>query len=192
MACGEDGSYLLRNRSAMRVSIIRALLAVTLLVSGRAAGAASDTPLAVGAPAPPVDEPTTAGRFDSTTSGKPYVLEFFAVWCPHCQREAAVVNELQTADGNRVDVIAVPASPFSFDRTTILQQSDLDAFAARYHVRYRIGFDGLYALSNEYGVDAFPTFYFVTRNRTIAAVESGEIPFERLHADVDALFAPPR
>jgi thiol-disulfide isomerase/thioredoxin len=172
----------------MRRFALVPLLAVIAVAGGRpaAATAAGSVPLAVGAPAPALSEPTARGPFDSATSGKPYLVEFFAVWCPHCQREVPVMNRLEDAEGARVDIIAVPASPFGFDTTTLLQPADLQTFAQRFDAHYRIGFDGFFSLVYDYGVASFPTFYVVGTDRRIAAVESGEVPFEKLDADVRA------
>jgi thiol-disulfide isomerase/thioredoxin len=171
-----------------RLPLIIGALALGLLWRpSLAADAAGSTPLAVGAPAPAISEPTAKGTFDSTTSAKPYVIEFFAVWCPHCQREAAVVNQLQRADGDRADIIAIPASPFGFDQTTPLQQADLDRFVHDFGVVYRIGYDGFFSTSYDYGLTGYPTFYFVSADRHVTAVETGEVPFDKLHADLDAM-----
>jgi thiol-disulfide isomerase/thioredoxin len=166
--------------------ILQIFGAVTLcLIWGDAVDAAGTTMLPIGAPAPAVSEPTSKGPFDSTASGKPYVIEFFAVWCPHCQREVPVVNRLQRVDGDRVDIIAIPASPFGFDKSSSLQQADVDRFARQFGVDYRIGFDGLFLASYDYGLASFPTFYFVNADRHVTAVESGEVPFEKLQADLE-------
>jgi thiol-disulfide isomerase/thioredoxin len=164
------------------------LAAASATLPARAAGT---VPLAIGAPAPALSEPVGNGSFESSKSTKPYVVEFFAVWCPHCQRETAVLNRLQDVDGGRIDIIAVPASPLGFDHASMLQPADVAAFAQRFDVRYRIGFDGFFSSAYDYGIAAFPTFFFVGADRHVVAVESGETPFERLHADVDATLAAP-
>jgi thiol-disulfide isomerase/thioredoxin len=161
------------------------------LFAPAAVRASNDTPLAVGATAPAISEPTDRGPFDSAKSQRPYVLEFFALWCPHCQHEVEPLNELQRVDGSRVDIVAVPASPFAFDKTSVLQQTDVDLFARRFHTHYRIGFDGLFFAAYDYGVAYFPTIYFVGVDRRVVAVETGEVPFEKLHADVEAMFVHP-
>jgi thiol-disulfide isomerase/thioredoxin len=154
-------------------------------------GPAIADPLAIGTIAPALSEPTASGTFASAASTKPFVLEFFAVWCPHCQREVPVLNRLQEVDGGRVDIIAVPASTYGFDKTSMLQPADLDTFAKRFNARYRIGFDGFFSLAYDYGVASFPTFYIVGADRRIAAVEAGEVPFEKLHADVMSVVGAP-
>jgi thiol-disulfide isomerase/thioredoxin len=177
----------------MTRSFVRLLSTLSSLVALAAApaAAAGTVPLAVGASAPAIVEPTAAGTFDTTKSTKPYVVEFFAVWCPHCQRETAVLNRLQDVDGNRIDIVAVPASPFGFDQASVLQSADLQTFAQRFATRYRIGFDGLFSSSYDYGIAAYPTFFFVGADRHVVAVESGEVSFDKLHADVDATLATP-
>ncbi|HTW84606.1 MAG TPA: TlpA family protein disulfide reductase [Candidatus Sulfotelmatobacter sp.] len=172
-------------------AIARCLLVALALGSATFARATAmgDVELAVGATAPAIRESTAAGPFDSTTTGRPYVVEFFAVWCPHCQRMTAVLNALQQADGTRVDVIAVPASPFGFDRTSVLTDADLRTFAQRFRTTYRIGFDGLYDAAFDYGVSSFPAIYVVGADRRIVAVENGEVPLTRLEADVDRALA---
>jgi thiol-disulfide isomerase/thioredoxin len=174
--------------------ILRYLIAVGALLCFFRAPAvrASDyTPLVVGAAAPAISEPTASGAYDSSKSERPYVLELFAVWCPHCQHEVAPLNQLQQVDGNRVDIIAVPASPFGFDKSSVLQPADLDLFARHFHTQYRIGFDGLFSVAYDYGVASFPTIYFVNSQRRVVAVESGEVPFEKLHADVATMLGHP-
>ncbi len=166
--------------------IIVSIVLVLAAAAGRPAEAAGNVPLPVGATAPAIDEPTARGTFDSTTSSKPFLIEFFAVWCQHCQREVPVMNELQRVDGDRIDVIAIPASPFGFDKQSVLQQADIDTFADRFAVNYRIGFDGFFSSVYDYGLTSFPTFYVVDASRHVVAVEAGEVPFAKLHADVTA------
>ncbi|HMF28152.1 MAG TPA: hypothetical protein VKE42_05235, partial [Candidatus Cybelea sp.] len=43
----------------------------------------------VGQPAPTFVVATTNGLFDLSKTNRPLVLEVFATWCPHCQRETA-------------------------------------------------------------------------------------------------------
>jgi len=162
------------------------VLVLVLSAASTPARAENNTPLAVGAQAPAFSEPTARGIFDSSKSTRPFVLELFAVWCPHCQREVAVVNQLESADGDRVDVIAVPASPFGFDQSSPLQPADLDRFATQFGTKYRIGFDGFFSTAFDYGVAAYPTFYVVDATRHVVAVETGEVPFDKLQADVSA------
>jgi thiol-disulfide isomerase/thioredoxin len=160
-------------------------------VPGRAAFAEGDVPLTVGSVAPSFSEPTAGGAFNTATSGKPYVLELFAVWCPHCSNMVPVLDRLQQVDGDQVDIIAVPASPLSYDHTSPLTAADAASYAQRHNATYRIGFDGTFGVANAYGLSEFPTIYFVSADRRIVAVEAGEVPFEELAADVAAVLHRP-
>jgi thiol-disulfide isomerase/thioredoxin len=125
-------------RTKPRLLYIIGAITLCLAMSGtRPAVAAGNTTLPIGASAPAISEPTASGTFDSATSAKPYVIEFFAVWCPHCQREVPVVNQLQHVDGDRADIIAIPASPFGFDKSSPLQQADVDRFDHQFGAVYR-------------------------------------------------------
>jgi thiol-disulfide isomerase/thioredoxin len=166
------------------------VVALLVLLGASRALAAGSVQLDPGAAAPAISAPTARGPFDSTTSGRPYLVEFFAVWCPHCQREVPVMNAIEKADGDRIDVIAVPASPFGFDHTSTLTDADLQTFAQRFHTTYRIGFDGFFSSSYDYGVASFPAIYVVGADRHVVAVENGEVPVERLQADIDRALAP--
>jgi thiol-disulfide isomerase/thioredoxin len=170
----------------MKTSLSVALTLALALASPGAvpARAAGTLPSAVGAVAPAIKEPTTRGPFDSATSSKPFIVEFFAVWCPHCQREVSVLNRLEQSDGASIDIIAIPASAVGFDRTSPLRQADVDDFMHRFDVKYRIGFNGSFAIPNGYGLAEYPTMYVVDASRHVVAVETGEVPYEELHADV--------
>lgn len=37
----------------------------------------------------------------------PVLIEFYATWCPHCQRMAPVLDMLQEEEGNRVVIVRV-------------------------------------------------------------------------------------
>jgi thiol-disulfide isomerase/thioredoxin len=167
-----------------------AALALTC-IDARAAFAQGDVPLTVGSAAPAFSEPTAGGAFSTAASDKPYVLELFAVWCPHCRNMVPVLDRLQQADGDKVDIIAVPASPLSYDHTSPLTAADAASYAQRYNATYRIGFDGTFAVANAYGLTQFPTIYFVSAGRHVVAVEQGEVPFEELEADVAAVLHRP-
>jgi thiol-disulfide isomerase/thioredoxin len=167
---------------------VPALLALGLL-TGTAAVAAGTELLPIGAAAPPFSVTTASGTFDTAASTRPYLVEFFAVWCPHCQREVPIMDRIAATDASRIDVIAVPASPFGFDQTTLLDSSTLAAFANRFHATYPIGNDPFFGVATAYGAATFPLFYVVDATRHIIAVETGEVPFEKLQSDVDQVRA---
>src|SRR5580692_3282650 len=68
--------------------------------------------------APQFEVATTAGYFDPSKTRKPVFLEVFATWCPHCQRETAVIDRLYAKYRNRVDFVAVSGSDTAMDGTS--------------------------------------------------------------------------
>jgi thiol-disulfide isomerase/thioredoxin len=178
-------------RRAFRGLAALVALAAVLFGQSGAAWAAGDFLTDVGAAAPPFSEPTAGGRFDTQTSGKPYVLELFAVWCPHCKAMVPVLNRLQAAYGDKLDIIAVPASPLSFDHQSPLTAADIPAYVRDNGVTFRIGFDGTFAVPSAYGLKQFPTIYFVGADRHVKVVEEGEVPYDELAFDAAEVLRAP-
>ena len=141
----------------------------------------------VGQKAPEFSIATTAGPFDVATATKPILLEIFATWCPHCQRETAVMNQLYAAYGSRVSFLAVPGSATAMDGTSPESQFDVLNFQVRFGVKYPIGlYDPSLTVANLYLKGGYPTIAVIGRNKTIAYINSGEIPYQELAAVLNA------
>ena len=69
--------------------------------------------LSVGDSAPLFSAATTQGAFSLGATHRPVFLEIFATWCPHCQRETVVLNQLYEKYEKRVDFVAVTGSPYA-------------------------------------------------------------------------------
>ena len=106
-------------------------------------GRVQHQPVGRRAEAPPFSEPTARGTLRQCDVAETVRAR---VVLPCGARIASGRSRSSTSssapDGNRVDVIAVPASPFGFDKTSILQAADVQAFSQRFGAVYRIGFDG--------------------------------------------------
>ena len=77
----------------------------------RVSTTATIAPIKVGKAAPAFSVATTGSPFDSTKAGaKPTLLEAFATWCPHCQREIPVLNGLFARYRGRANIVGVSAS----------------------------------------------------------------------------------
>ncbi|HEX8806353.1 MAG TPA: TlpA disulfide reductase family protein [Candidatus Aquilonibacter sp.] len=145
-----------------------------------------NAPLAVGVKAPLFTLPTTAGPFDLATVTKPVLIEIFATWCPHCQRETAVMNELFAAYGKRVAFISIPGSPFGMDGTSPASQADVLNFMIKFTVKYPVAaFDPNLTVARQYLKGGYPTIAIVDRNKHIAFIDSGEIPYRGLAPELD-------
>src|ERR1700681_2801593 len=78
--------------ASLIVLAVGLIVAVGFVVKNGNVQSASNAPdlakIKVGDAAPAFSVATTNGPFDSAKAGgKPILLEAFATWCPHCQRE---------------------------------------------------------------------------------------------------------
>jgi thiol-disulfide isomerase/thioredoxin len=144
--------------------------------------------LQTGSKAPQFQIPTTAGPFDLDAQTKPVFLEVFATWCPHCQRETAVLNQLYQKYKDRVAFIAIPGSTTGMDGSTPESQGDVFAFEQRFHVLYPIAaYDPALTIANQYIKGGFPTLVVIDKTKTIGYYNSGEVPYAELDAALAAV-----
>ncbi len=134
----------------------------------------------VGRPAPWFEVATTAGLFDLNKTTKPVFLEVFATWCPHCQRETAVVDKLYRKYRNAVDFVAVSGSDTAMDGTSASSQRDVLDWTRRFHVEYPVAYDPLLSVANLYLQGGFPTFAVIARDKRVTYLDSGEVSYRDL------------
>ena len=95
--------------------------------------------------------------------GKAVWLDFWATWCPPCQAEIPILREMSERYADRgLVVVAVAVQETS--------PADVAAYAAKYDLRYTIGFDGSGHLFHAYRGFALPTQYFIDPNGVIAEI----------------------
>ncbi len=152
--------------------------------------------LSVGTKAPNFSLKTIDGKQYTLSSfkGKPVLLEFFAVWCPHCQRESTVINQLDRNFGPKgLQTVAVLASPYgrNYDNSggsdlTIVTKSDVQWFETTFGVKHLTLIDPTFATVNKYNANSYPTLYVVDRQGVIRYANSGEQPYATLAAAITA------
>jgi thiol-disulfide isomerase/thioredoxin len=176
--------------SAVLVAIVvLAAVAWYVLHPSRQLQSASQSPIVgkaqVGQPAPEFEVATTAGLFDLAKATKPVFLEVFATWCPHCQREAAVIDRLYRAYRSRVDFVGVSGSDTAMDGTSESSQMDVLGWAQRFSVQYPVGYDPVLQVANLYLQGGFPTFAIIDKEKKVAYLNSGELPYSQLSAALE-------
>jgi cytochrome c biogenesis protein CcmG, thiol:disulfide interchange protein DsbE len=146
----------------------------------------------VGRTAPEFEASTTSGLFDLAKTNKPVFLEVFATWCPHCQRETAVIDKLFAAYGSRVAFVAVSGSGTAMDGTSESSPLDVLNFAQQFNVRYPIAYDPLIrdpnnpkSVANLYLQGGFPTFAIIGKDKKVTYLNSGEISYDDLAAELN-------
>jgi thiol-disulfide isomerase/thioredoxin len=176
------------------LGILAVVLIVTVALMSRVPKTASEAPItaaiAVGQTAPEFTASTTAGPFDlAQNGGKPTLLEVFATWCPHCQRETAVMNHLYDSYKNKVNIVAVEGSDRGIDNEVAASQADMMAFGSKFHVVYPIAFDPDLTVAKSYMQSGFPTIVLIGADKKILAIGGGEIAESALRSDLDAAIA---
>ncbi len=173
------------------VGVLALVVVIAVALSSRVPKAASDAPISatlhVGEKAPAFVVSTTGGPFDiAHAGGKPTLLEVFATWCPHCQRETSVLNSLYATYKDRLNVVAVSGSPYAIDSTQPESQADVVAFMTKYNVQYPLAFDPDLSVAKSYLQGGFPTLVLIGRDGTVAAIRDGEILQADLKTAIDA------
>lgn len=185
--------------SRQRLGSITIAVLVLILIGGalyyyfgpehRMVQTASQSPIVgkaqVGQPAPQFEVATTNGLFDLSKSTKPVFLEIFATWCPHCQRETAVIDRLYSAYRGRVNFVGVSGSQTAMDGTSASSQLDVLDWTRRFHANYPVAYDPLLNVANLYLQSGFPTIVIIGRDKRVAYLNSGELSYQELAAAID-------
>ncbi len=137
--------------------------------------------------APQFEVATTAGLFDLSKTRKPVFLEVFATWCPHCQREAPIVDRLYAKYGSRVDFVGVSGSDTAMDGTSASSENDVLRWIRRFNVRYPVAYDPILNVANLYLQGGFPTFAIIDTRKQIRYLNDGEISFGELDSALRAV-----
>jgi thiol-disulfide isomerase/thioredoxin len=169
---------------AMLLAIVGLAIYSRTSVPKNATLAPTAAPIKVGAKAPPFSVTTLDGtKVDSSSLTAPTLLELFAPWCPHCQREVATLNDLAVAGAGKFNVLAVSAAPNWTDGTP-LTLAEIQGFASGFNARYQIAFDPSLAVANAYLQGAYPTMVIINGDHRIVAIDVGETSRDKLVAQL--------
>ncbi|MDA8325583.1 MAG: TlpA disulfide reductase family protein [Nitrospiraceae bacterium] len=151
------------------------LLAVSLLLVCRTAGAVQ-----AGQPAPRFALDDTRGRPVSIAAlkGQVVILNFFAVWCPPCDKEISILNRLYGKYKSRgVEVLGVT-------NDTLKEVKD---YEARRPVDYPVLIDTKSTAHILYDVLPIPVTFLIGRDGVIAGKFIGPPDAKALEGDVERL-----
>lgn len=152
--------------------------------------AAEGTPyssITKGDPAPQFSAETSQGAFALSSANRPVVLEVFATWCPHCQRETAVLNHLYERYKDRLDFVAVTGSPYGSDRISPESEADVYAFARYFNVQYPVAFDASLNVARSYLKGGYPTIVMIGTDKRVKFIGSGELQESLLDSQIRRL-----
>jgi peroxiredoxin len=180
------------------IIVFSTLQAPSATVDAGAAVSASATHVPVGSPAPDftVTDPEGASYTLSAQKGKVMVLEFIATWCPHCQADAPMFNQLSEAyKGKGAEVWSINATPYGRDydpqknKFPPATTNDLKWFREQFQLTHPILFDQKLNSTQLYGVNSYPSIYIVDKEGKVAFEPPADsLPtYEQLTAKVDEL-----
>ena len=164
----------------------------TSVVPENATKAVGQSKLKVGDTAPNFTIATNAGNFELAGVSTPVLLEVFAPWCPHCQKEAPILNDLATKYAGKLAIVSVSGDAVDYDHNRAESESNVHVFADRYQTRYPIAFDRELKVATLYLHSGFPSVYVIDAKKRIRFQQEGEIPEADLVKAIDtALSASP-
>lgn len=170
------------------VIIVGVLVAIRFANTGSVQKSATQAPVLgtakLGEKAPEFEAATNHGFFNLSETEKPVFLEVFATWCPHCQRETAVIDRLYEKYKNQVDFVAVTGSSVGMDHQSPSSEEDTLTFAQTFHARYPVAFDGSLDVAKQYLQGGYPTLVVIDRKKIVTYLTSGETPFAELDSAV--------
>ena len=147
-------------------------------------GPPRDALLGAGESVPAFTAPEIGGgtlSWDEQYAGSKAVLALWAPWCSHCQAELPVLDRVMDS---------TPGVAFVTIATSIGQQPgpSPDGFMQDNDLVFPVAVDDENGtLASAYGLQVFPTLYFVNSDGTVAQVLTGEADAATLQAGIDSL-----
>lgn len=151
------------------------LPAASVPTDGSAPVQAANT-VAIGGAAPAFTLPDTDNKNVSLSdyAGKVVVLEFMAPWCPHCQADAPMLNEVAAKYADKgVQFLGVSATDKGRDRGKDITMEDMVWFKNEFKVSFPMLFDKDLKAASEYGVMYYPTIYVLDKAGTVTSIPTG-------------------
>ena len=181
--------------TVISLALFAIVVIVTVSLANRVPDSASTAPVVskikVGDRAPDFSVSSTGGPFDLAVNGKskPTLLEVFATWCPHCQREAPLLSALAKTYQGRVNVLGVAGSNLAMDHESPETQADVFDWSRRFGATYPVAFDPNLDVATKYLSEGFPTVILIGTDGKVAGIRFGEMPAGDLAVGINSLLA---
>jgi len=146
-------------------------------------GPARSDPLAVGDPIPDFSAPALAGGRVawSDFAGQPSVVSIWAPWCPHCQAELPILDRV-VAEFPDVSLVTIVTAIDDQPGPTP------EAYMAEHGLTFPTAVDdGGGTLAGAFGINGFPTVYFVDADGIVVRYASDEVSEEILRKTIGSL-----
>lgn len=181
-----DVAYAIVGASAILAAVVVLVLSVGGSGRGKpsapgqvqASGPPRTSLLATGEKVPSFSAPALGGgRVDwSEYAGTPVVLALWAPWCPHCQNELPVLDRV----AERFPDVELVTIATSIGKQTGPSPAE---FMKDHGLAFPVAIDDADGtLARAFGLQYFPTIYFVKSDGTVMQAQEGEIPEATLQA----------
>ena len=106
----------------------------------------------------------------SEYKGKPVVINFWTSWCPYCKDEMPLFEEAYNSFGSTVQFMMIDA--VDGRRETFESGKE---YIDEYEYTFPVFYDASLEAVNGYGIQAFPSTFFIDKDGNIAATVQGKI-----------------
>jgi len=118
----------------------------------------------------------------ASLKGHPVWINFWATWCPPCQRETPVLRDAFKAhEGEGLVLLAIDVQE---------PADSVRQYATKYGLTYRIGLDVTGAIFHTYRIYGLPSQYFIDRNGVIRGRYFGPVTRDQAEAQLKAILQP--
>ena len=114
--------------------------------------------------------------------GHPVWINFWATWCPPCQRETPSLRDAYEA--HRADGLVLVSIDVQEDSGTVRE------YATRYGLTYPIGLDVTGAVFRTYLIFGLPSHYFIDRDGIIRGRYFGPLSREQIEQQLAVILKP--
>ena len=118
----------------------------------------------------------------ASLKGHPVWINFWATWCPPCQRETPVLRDaFKTHQGEGLVLLAIDVQE---------PADSVRQYATKYGLTYRIGLDVTGAIFHVYRIYGLPSQYFIDRNGVIRGRYFGPLTRDQAEQQLQAILHP--
>ena len=118
----------------------------------------------------------------ASLKGQPVWINFWATWCPPCQRETPVLRE--TFEAHKAEGLVLLAIDVQEPADTVR------SYATKYGLTYRIGLDVTGAIFRTYRIFGLPSQYFIDRDGVIRGRYFGPLTRDQAEQQLKAILQP--
>lgn len=118
----------------------------------------------------------------ASLKGQPVWINFWATWCPPCQRETPVLRD--TFEAHKGEGLVLLAIDVQEPADTVR------GYATKYGLTYRIGLDVTGAIFRTYRIFGLPSQYFIDREGVIRGRYFGPLTREQAEQQLKAIMQP--